>query len=98
MSKMRLRRIGVLSAGIVCGVLYAILGLMIGVPVSGMALLGAAAAKDASAGASSMLFGAAAVIIIPLLYGGMAFVMGCIMAGLYNLVAAMTGGVEVTIE
>lgn len=98
MSKMRLRRVGPMSVGIVFGVLYGILGLMIGIPMSAIAMLGAAGAKDPASGAATVFMGAFAGLIIPIFYGGLAFVMGCIMAFFYNVAASLTGGVEVTIE
>lgn len=82
MSKTRLRRVGVISVGLAFGVLYGILGLIIGIPVSGLAMLGALGAKDAAGGLATVFFGAAAGIVFPLMYGAMAFVMGCITAAL----------------
>jgi hypothetical protein len=98
MSKMRLRHVGPVSMGVFMGVFYAILGLVIGLPMSVIAVLGAAGAKDAATGVGSLMFGAFAVIAIPAAYGAMAFVMGCFMGWLYNVVASITGGIEVTIE
>ncbi len=41
-----------------------------------------------------MLFGAAAATLVPLVYGGLGFVMTLIGASLFNLVAGWVGGVE----
>ena len=39
-----------------------------------------------------MLFGAGAIIVLPIFYGVFMFVMGLIQAALYNLAAKWTGG------
>jgi uncharacterized membrane protein (DUF485 family) len=43
------------------------------------------------------LFGIAAIVTFPILYGVLAFVMGLVVSGLYNLIAARVGGIEVTL-
>ena len=45
-----------------------------------------------------MLFGAGAVVILPIVYGCIGFVGGLIMAPLYNLVAKVVGGIEVELS
>ena len=41
------------------------------------------------------LFGVGAIILLPIFYGCMAFVMTLIQAALFNVAARMTGGVEI---
>ncbi len=42
--------------------------------------------------------GVAAIIILPIVYGCIGFVMTLIMAALYNLVAGWVGGMEIQAE
>lgn len=98
---MVLKRVGVLSAGKVSGVLYGLLGLIIGVIAALFSLLGVGIAitqTGDSAALFGVLFGVGAVIFMPLFYGAMGFIMGVIMAALYNLVAGWVGGVELHLE
>ena len=44
------------------------------------------------------LFGLAAIVVFPVLYGVLAFVMGLVVSALYNLIAARVGGIEVTVS
>jgi hypothetical protein len=89
------RRIGVISLAKMQGALYALVGLIIGAGVSLFALLGAALMNSAGSTAGSVLFGVGAVILFPIGYGLFGFVLGLIIGGLYNLVAAIAGGVEI---
>jgi hypothetical protein len=74
--------------------LYAILGLVFGAFVTLFAFGGAFA--DQTAGTlGSMFFGAGAIVALPIFYGVMGFVMTLVMAVLFNLVAGITGGIEV---
>lgn len=97
---MVIRRVSPLSAAKIGGVLYALLGLVIGGIVSLMAMAfgGAiAAASDQANGAPmvGMLFGAGAIIVMPICYGVLGFIGTLISAALYNIAAKFTGGIEV---
>jgi hypothetical protein len=92
------RRIGVISLAKMQGALYALVGLVIGAGVSLFALLGAALMNSAGSSSGSqfgVLFGVGAVILFPIGYGLFGFVLGLIIGVLYNLVAAIAGGVEI---
>jgi hypothetical protein len=41
------------------------------------------------------MFGASAIVVLPIFYGCLGFVMTFIMALLFNLVVGITGGIEV---
>ncbi|MGH9937107.1 MAG: hypothetical protein ACREAM_12720 [Blastocatellia bacterium] len=88
------KRVRVLSVGKVLGVLYALLGLLLGGILSLLSLAGAVA-SGLDEGIAGVLFGVGAVVIVPLFYGGVGFIGGIIMAALYNLVASFIGGIEV---
>lgn len=91
---MQLHRIGILSAAKVAGVLYAGLGLLFG----GIFSLISIVAMVSGEGGAEMLFGVAAVIIAPIIYGIMGALMAALMAALYNLIAKTVGGLELDIS
>ena len=45
-----------------------------------------------------MIFGAGAIVILPICYSVFGFVMTLIMASLFNLIVGITGGIEVDIS
>jgi hypothetical protein len=100
---MVVKSVGVLSVGKVFACLYALLGLIVGGIFSLVALASASAGAAAGgappeaqrAGVVALLLGAGAIIIMPILYGVGGFVGGIIVAVLYNVVAAITGGIEI---
>ncbi|MCP4654067.1 MAG: hypothetical protein GY856_01480 [bacterium] len=98
---MVLKRIGVLSCGKVSGLLYGIMGLIIGAIFTLVSLLGAAIGAMSSGSNEAWfgaLFGVGAIIILPIFYGVLGFIMGIISAALYNLVAGFAGGLEIELE
>jgi hypothetical protein len=92
----KLRRIGVLSAAKMYGVITAIFGLFIGAMFSLFSLVGGAMAG--AEGAWAMIFGVGAIIIVPIFYGLIGFVSGGLMAWIYNMAAGVMGGVEIEIS
>jgi hypothetical protein len=94
---MIVRRIAPGSAAKVGGVLYALLGLLIGALFSLFAMVG-----GGMAGSDMMpmmgMFGAGAIIILPIVYGCLGFIFMFIGAVLYNLVAGWVGGISVDLE
>lgn len=99
---MVINRIDPLSAAKVFGVLYGCLGLVFGAVVSLFVTLTGIAgglANETPAGALiGILFGAGAIIILPLFYGVMAAVMSAISAVIYNVVAGMIGGIRIEVS
>ena len=91
---MILKRIGPLSCAKVSGVLYGIMGLIIGLIFSLIAMVAIAAGNSPE----SALVVLGAVVILPIFYGGMGFIGGAVMAWLYNLVVTWIGGLEVEFE
>jgi F0F1-type ATP synthase membrane subunit a len=96
---MIIRRIGVLSAAKIGGILGAALGLLAGLmfsAISGLGGLAAAVQQGGEPGAGWLLgLGAAAIIVMPILYGMFGFIGGAIQAFIYNLAARFVGGLEV---
>jgi len=94
---MKVRRIGPLSLAKVSATLYGLIGLLIGGVVSLVSVVGGAMAGN-DAGPLGMLFGVAAVILLPIFYGCIGFVTSLIGATLYNVVAGWVGGIELEVE
>ncbi|HEX4952739.1 MAG TPA: hypothetical protein VF017_05020 [Thermoanaerobaculia bacterium] len=97
---MKLKRIGVLSAGLTAALLYAGLALIIGAVISFLSLLGAGigAASGEDMAWLAPLFGLGAIIVLPIVYGFFGFLGGVLSAFFYNLAARLTGGIELTLE
>lgn len=97
---MTITRVSPMSVAKISGVLYALLGLIFGAFISAFAVLGGAMATDGDAenSALGMMFGAAAIVILPIFYGCIGFVMTALMATLFNLAAGWTGGVEIDVR
>ena len=92
---MVITRVGPLSLAKITGLLYVIVGLVFGAFISLAAMVGGFASDDGAAGAMGALFGVGAIILLPIFYGCVGFVMTLIMAWLFNVAAGMVGGVEV---
>jgi hypothetical protein len=88
-----------MSLAKVAAALYAMMGLLAGCIFSLITVLGGALApNDAPGGVFGMLFGVAAIVVLPIFYGVMGFVMSLIGAALYNVAASSLGGVEVDLQ
>jgi hypothetical protein len=98
---MVIKGVGALSVAKIAAVLYAGLGLLIGVV---FALIGMAGFARQMSGASSalpfggMLFGVGAIIILPICYGLMGFIFTLIGATIFNMAARLTGGVQIEVQ
>lgn len=93
-STLQIRSIGVLSCAKLMGALYAILGLIAGAFMTLFSLAGAALSDNGN-GAAALGLGAAAIVVIPIMYGIAGFIGGLIMGFFYNVVASVVGGVEI---
>jgi hypothetical protein len=96
-----LKRVGVFSCAKVSGTLYAAFGLIAGLVLSFFAMIGAAIGVASEGGPEALLgllFGVGAVVSLPILYGVLGLIGGAIAGLLYNLVAAVIGGIEVELE
>ncbi len=89
-----MKRIDPISCGSMLGVLYGIMGLLVGGVFSLLAIIGAAAAGDGMAGMAGMF----AVIMFPAIYGAMGFIGGCIGALMYNACSGIVGGIKFDLE
>lgn len=89
-----IKRIDVLSCGVMMAILYAILGLFAGAVFSLLAILGAIATNEGMAG----VVGIFAIIVMPIGYGIGGFIVGCIGALIYNVCASIVGGIKLDLE
>ena len=100
---MVIKRVDPMSAAKIGGVLYALLGLIIGafVTIGAMAfggMMSSLSDQSSSSGPGAMvgmLFGAGSIIILPICYGILGFIGALISAFIYNIAARFTGGIQV---
>ncbi len=97
---MIIRRIYPLSVARIAGICYGIVGLVIGAMLTLLAHGGAPWIEGGGAGGlwDRALFSGAAILVFPLLYGGITFCAALVGAALYNLVAQLVGGVELDVS
>lgn len=92
---MVITRVAPLSVAKVAGLLYLILGFIFGAIISVASMATGMAANDTEGAFLGALFGAGAVVILPIFYACAGFVMTLLMAWLFNVVVGITGGIEV---
>ena len=95
---MIIKRIGPLSFAKLSAVLYAVMGLFVGGVFSLVGLAGGFASEAAGAAGMGAIAGVAAIILFPIFYGVMGFVLTLFAAWLYNFAADFVGGVEIDIQ
>jgi hypothetical protein len=101
---MVVKRIEPFSLAKLMGVLYAGIGLIIGVVVALIAMagmsMGAALEQEGSAMAPlfGAVFGVGAIVFLPILYGIFGFIGGLIGSFLYNVAAGIVGGLEIDVS
>ena len=98
-STITVRQLDTISVAKTFGVLYGILGLILGVMFGGLTLIGALAGASSRTGTAEMIgvgVGGAIVmaILAPLFYGAMGFIAGLLSGVLYNLTAKFSGGIK----
>jgi uncharacterized membrane protein YbhN (UPF0104 family) len=96
--KQVIRSVQVLSVGKTLGVVYGGLGFVVGCFIALFSLFGGLAqlaAERPGMGLFGMFLGAGAIILCPIFYGILGFLVGLLMSALYNLAARVTGGVEI---
>lgn len=94
--KFTLKKLDPMSCGLLAGVLYAVLGLIVGAFFSVIAVIGAASAPNGAG--VGILSGVAAIVIVPVMYGVGGFIAGVIGAFLYNVCANLVGGIRFDLE
>ena len=99
---MVIRRVSPLSCAKVGGILYAMMGLLLGavVSIAFMAIGTGMGLNDQAEGSAlmSMFFGAGAFIAMPIFYGLIGAVGGALTGLLYNMASSIVGGVEIEVQ
>lgn len=95
---MVINRVGPVSAAKIGGVVYAVFGLLAGAFFSLIGLAGAMVMPEESGGVFGALFGAAAIVVMPIFYGAIGFVGTLIGALLFNAAAGLVGGIEFEVQ
>jgi hypothetical protein len=80
------------------GAITAAMGLLFGIGIALFSIIGAGFADSTQSAMLGPALGVGAVIALPIFYGVMGFIVGMVGAALYNLFAAMVGGVEIQTE
>jgi hypothetical protein len=98
MTTQTLTKIHVWPAARTAGILYACLGLIGGVLVAITSLLLRTLGEKPTDGTdlafASVILGFGAIVILPIVYGIFGLVIGALAAAIYNVIAALTGGLR----
>ena len=95
---MVIKRIVPMSVAKIAGVIYAVIGLLFGAFMSLFAIGGAMFMPEGQGGMFGALFGAAAIVVLPIFYGVLGFVATFIGALIFNVAAGVTGGIEIEVQ
>lgn len=100
MAQLTITRLGIFSVAKMYGAICAVLGLIIGVIYGLFVMLFGAAMMSQSreAGGGAVFLGLVMMVVIPIMYAILGFVMGAIVALVYNTAAGIAGGVEIEVE
>ena len=91
-----IKSVGILSFAKMMGAVYGALGLIV-IPiviVAGLISMASGEREGALAGIGFLALG----ILAPIFYGGMGFLMGALMAWVYNLMAKWVGGIQIELR
>ena len=92
-----LTKIGVLSLGKISGAIYAVMGLILGAIIT-LTSLGMDSMMGNEGAFAGLPFGVGAIIVVPIFYGIMGFIVGVISALIFNVVSRFMGGLEIEVE
>jgi hypothetical protein len=91
-----IKRVGVVKLAIFQGTMMAAFGLIAALIFMAFGAMLSGFGGQA-AGIAGMM-GIAMLIVLPILYGVIGFIIGAIAAALYNLIASIVGGIEIDVE
>ncbi len=95
MSQFRIQKVGVMSTAKLHAFILTILALIMGIIYA--LFFGISMGVQFGAGAG-LLAAAACLILLPIIYGVMGFVLGALMAWIYNIAARKIGGLEIELS
>ncbi|MFH1835432.1 MAG: hypothetical protein ABH851_04515 [Methanobacteriota archaeon] len=93
----KVKRFGAVSVGKTLGAVYAVFGLIPGVIFTVFALLGGILSGSKWALVPAGI-GIGAIVFIPIIYGILGFILGWLIAVVYNIISKRVGGIEVEID
>ena len=94
---MIITRVEPMSVAKISAAVYALMGLIFGGLISLFGLVGGAFPSRSHGSGLGALFGIAAVLVMPLIYGAIGFIFSLIGAWLYNVLAGVVGGIEIEV-
>lgn len=89
-------KIGVLSFGKIFGIIYAMMGLILGAIMSIMFMI--VGPVETGSTIENLMFGVGSIIVLPITYGIIGFIGGIITAFIYNIAVGFTGGLKIEVE
>jgi hypothetical protein len=95
---MVIKRVVPMSVAKIAGIIYAVIGLILGAFMSLFAVGGALFMPEEGAGVFGAIFGVAAIVVLPIFYGVLGFVGTFIGALIFNAAAGLTGGIELEVQ
>jgi len=93
--KLTINKIEPMTLARICGLTYAIIGLIGGIVVALLTVTGVTVDPSKF---EMGIFGVASIVAFPVLYGLMGFIFGYLGAFVYNAVAKKIGGVKVEVQ
>ena len=95
-----IKRFGVGSVAKILGMIYAVIGFIIGALFTLITILGLFAASGDAVTYSFFggIFGLAAIVFFPIFYGIIGVIVGAITAIVYNFAAGMVGGIRIDLR
>jgi len=92
-----LKRLDVISAGKIMGMVYGLLAVLFS-PLFLVMMIARVFSQDKGSAVVSGMVGLVFAIAMPFFYGGIAFLIGCIGALIYNFVAGRMGGLKFELQ
>jgi hypothetical protein len=92
-----IKRVGVVKLAIFQGAMMAAFGLIAALIFMAFGAMISGFGGHQAAGIAGVM-GIAMLIILPIMYGVIGFIIGAIGAALYNLIASIVGGIEIDVE
>ena len=98
----QLQSVGPVSCAKVMAVLYGAIGLLMGaiffLVFSVAGIFGSSSQLSENAGPLGFVLGAGSIVFFPICYAILGAIGGLIVAGLYNVIAKYTGGIEIELR
>lgn len=94
----KIQKIGVVSAAKIYGLILGIMGFVVGVIIGFFSIVGGILNTPLIGGGGGGFIGTFAFLFVPIIYGSVGFIIGGLIALIYNLIAKKLGGLEVVVE